>query len=640
MEIEAKFTLSNRETFERLRALDRLCGYELSAPTVHEVHDTYFDTAERRVLAAGYTFRQRTSPHRVTITLKALTPSAQTVHRREECELTLTGDASVDDLPMGPLRERLQHLTRDSALTALVELHQKRHVRSLMQAERKVAELSLDEIVFILGNRRQAALELEIELGEQGKEEDLVNLTSCLQHEWGLEPQPQSKFERALALTERFKTCGMLRQSERDLLVRFATVQGRCARRARALLALDEGKPVREAAKIAPLSPKRVRYWLNQFRKQRLQIFRPHVPVSATPHAGVSSALEGDPQLTEAAMVEPMPNDTERRLPVRPGLEPDDPMAEAARKTLSFHLQQMLYYEPGTRKGEDPEHLHDMRVATRRMRAALRIFEGYLDLKDIAPFVKGLRRTGRMLGTVRDLDVFGEKTEAYLGTLSPEQRTALDPLLAVWNRRREVARQEMLAYLDSQRYRQFKEGFGQFLQKPEAGALPAFTKTGQPRPHRLRHVVPLIIHERFAAVRAYGEWVEIPDAPLDQYHRLRIAAKELRYALEFFREVLGPETKTLIGTMKDLQDHLGCLQDAVVACNLLRDFLTWGTWGQPTDHSQPWPGTPVLAPGVATYLAVRQTEIQNLVKAFPEVWARVQSQDLAYTVELALRPLW
>ena len=54
-------------------------------------------------------------------------------------------------------------------------------------------------------------------------------------------------------------------------------------------------------------------------------------------------------------------------------------MDEAARKTLLFHFERMLKHEPGTREGEDAEELHDMRVATRRMRAALRVFDGYID---------------------------------------------------------------------------------------------------------------------------------------------------------------------------------------------------------------------------------------------------------------------
>ena len=99
-------------------------------------------------------------------------------------------------------------------------------------------------------------------------------------------------------------------------------------------------------------------------------------------------------------------------------------------------------------------------------------------------------------------------------------------------------------------------------------------------------------------------------------------------ALEFLEEVLGVEAKVLIKEIKVLQDHLGDLQDAVVASNLLRDFLTWGTWGHAeTKKAIPLPIAPVVAPGVATYLAARQAELQDLPASFAQVWARIQSPD-------------
>jgi len=125
-----------------------------------------------------------------------------------------------------------------------------------------------------------------------------------------------------------------------------------------------------------------------------------------------------------------------------------------------------------------------------------------------------------------------------------------------------------------------------------------------------------------------------PDVPLERLHQLRIAAKGLRYTVEYFRDVLGLEAKGIIGQIKVLQDHLGDLQDAVVASNLLRDFLTWGTWGQVGAEKGEWPraAQPVIAPGVAAYLAARQMELQRLVETFPQVWARFQSHDFGRSV--------
>jgi CHAD domain-containing protein len=300
----------------------------------------------------------------------------------------------------------------------------------------------------------------------------------------------------------------------------------------------------------------------------------------------------------------------------------------------------MLDHEAGTRKGKDIEELHDMRVATRRMRAAMQVYGEYLDRKQMGPYVKGLRRTGRALGAVRDLDVFHEKMQHYLDTLPAAQQDDLDPLLVAWRAQREVARRRMLDYLDSDRYVRFKTEFSAFLKKKDAGSLSTFGGEGEPIPYRLLHVVPVAVHGRLAAVRAYDEWVTGPDVPLERLHQLRIACKALRYALEFFEEVLGPEAKELIDTVKKVQDHLGDLQDAVVACNLLRDFLTWGTWGRQGREQADWPSEPVVAPGVATYMAARQKEIQHLVDSFPKVWSKIRSGGFHSKLEAALSVLW
>ncbi|MCX7838651.1 MAG: CHAD domain-containing protein [Anaerolineae bacterium] len=307
-----------------------------------------------------------------------------------------------------------------------------------------------------------------------------------------------------------------------------------------------------------------------------------------------------------------------------PKIRLDDTMAEAARKTLRLHWNRMLEHEAGARAGVDSEEVHDMRVATRRMRAALRVFDEFLDADAFKPFAKRLRRTARALGAVRDLDVFREKTQRYLATLPDERRVDLEPLWAVWQSEYQRARAELLAWLDSEAYTQFKTEFDEFLRTPGAGAAPTETEDGEPRAHRVRDVLPMILLRAWADVHAYAELVTQPNVSVERLHQLRIAAKGLRYTLEFFADVLGEEAQPLIGQIRQLQDHLGNLQDAVVACNHLRDFLTWGEWTHPTDKSVRPPRALVVAPGVAAYLAARQNEIHTLIQTFPNVWSPIQ----------------
>ncbi len=96
----------------------------------------------------------------------------------------------------------------------------------------------------------------------------------------------------------------------------------------------------------------------------------------------------------------------------------------------------------------------------------------------------------------------------------------------------------MLDYLDGKKYARFKERFGEFVETEGLGSLP-LAQDGEPHPYRVRHVAPVAIYERLAAVRAYDEWVTVPNPPVTRLHALRIVCKRLRYALEFFREVSG-----------------------------------------------------------------------------------------------------
>jgi CHAD domain-containing protein len=291
-------------------------------------------------------------------------------------------------------------------------------------------------------------------------------------------------------------------------------------------------------------------------------------------------------------------------------------MSEAGRKVLHFHFARMLKHEPGTRAGEDIEELHDMRVATRRMRAALRVFGTYLKARAVRPYVVGLRRTARALGAVRDLDVFMHKARIYLETLPPEQGQDLDPLLAMWQAEREQAREEMLTYLDGAKYRDFVQGFQLFLERPGAGARKM--KGFPPEPTEMRHVAPQLIYARWAGVQAFDRLLD--GASVAVLHALRIECKRLRYTLEFFREVLGAEAKEVIAEVVQLQDHLGNLNDADVANALLSEFL-FASPGPPASDR-------VIAPGVVSYLAAKQRELQMLIETFPRTWKRFNRPEV------------
>jgi transposase-like protein len=198
------------------------------------------------------------------------------------------------------------------------------------------------------------------------------------------------------------------------------------ARRAQIILLSAEGSPAAHIATVTALSTAQVYHWRREWKKQRLQIFPDQIPVD-TPAAEVEA--------------KPRPGVDGPRLPLelRPtvGMLPDDAMAEAARKALLFNFERMLRHEPGVRLGENIEAVHDMRVATRRMRSAFRLFKPFFKSNAIKPYVHGLRDTAAALGDVRDLDVFMEKAQVYRQN-HPDVDLSL--LFQVWENRLDKAR--------------------------------------------------------------------------------------------------------------------------------------------------------------------------------------------------------
>ena len=578
LEIEAKFQISGEETFQQLLEVETLAGFRLGPASIANLHDRYLETKDRALQAGGYACRLRTADGSILATVKGLGGASGAVHRRVEHEVELPETQPPQEWPPGTAQDMVLQLCGTETLTTLFEIKQTRSNRLLYDGNRRVAEASLDRVRIFLGNTESATFfEFEAELLPEGCEKDLGRIVKELEEVWGLVPESRSKYERGLALES---------TGNRPL----AVVQAAIEAKNQSSLAMENSMEDLRPAGTGETS---------------IEVALP-APAAPEVDNGVQAASEPGILLKQ------------------PGVEPGDPMSEAGRKVLRFHFQRMLHHEPGTRMGEDIEALHDMRVATRRMRAAFQVFGDQYEAKAIAPYRKGLKRTGRALGPVRDLDVFRAKIQTYLHSLPEAQQGSMDGLLLVLEERREVARDRMVAHLDSERYRRLVDEFGTFLETPGMGSLPVGLHDSRPRPYRVRHVAPTSVYQRLADVRAYDEWVQDADPPLTRLHALRIACKRLRYTLEFFREVLGPKTKSVIRKIVVMQDHLGALQDTVVASSILVEYLRWGTWGQ--DLPQVLPGTEhvVADPGVSAYLAAQKAEMQHLLETFPKAWRKLQ----------------
>ena len=258
-------------------------------------------------------------------------------------------------------------------------------------------------------------------------------------------------------------------------------------------------------------------------------------------------------------------------IPGTPDLGPTDISAGSTMGDLAFavlrrQLAVVRAKEPGTRLGEDPEELHDMRVATRRLRAALSLFDGVLPVR-AQVFREELGWLGRLLGAVRDLDV---QLQGLAGLSSavdaPDGHDPMVELSALLEREREAARGDMLNGLDSVRWERLAKGLTAMAQQGPARRSLA---TRVPAEIGLPELVFRRHHKvRKAATRARQTGI------VTDFHALRIRCKRLRYALEFSSEVYGGKTSRFVRELTVLQDELGEMQDAEVASLQLADLAT------------------------------------------------------------------
>jgi triphosphatase len=319
-----------------------------------------------------------------------------------------------------------------------------------------------------------------------------------------------------------------------------------------------------------------------------------------------SSGSSGSPGASGPAAAAPEPP----RLIVgkTPGVTADDLLAEAGRKVLRFHLARMLAKEAGTRTGEQSEDLHGMRVATRRMRAAWRVYGDAFRIGRTKRLRGRLREVAGRLGAVRDLDVLVEALEAHRTSLPAAEGAALAPLVEAWSANREAARVLLLRALDAPWYGRFVEEYRAFVVTEGAGARPAISPVA---PHRVRDMAASRIWLSYEQVRGYEPVLRWAD--VETLHDLRIAAKWLRYTMEFFREAMGPEVESCIAKVVALQDHLGWLHDADVTIALTRQFLV--------ERSQTLSTAQVDA--ISTYLHGRERELEHLRRTVGIPWRGV-----------------
>jgi CHAD domain-containing protein len=284
---------------------------------------------------------------------------------------------------------------------------------------------------------------------------------------------------------------------------------------------------------------------------------------------------------------------------------PCDPTAHLLRAALDTRLRALVAHDPGTRVGEDPEELHQMRVAVRRMRATLKAARPLLERTWADDLRAELGWLGRALGPVRDADVLIERLRGRAAAFDEGNREAVETLIEALVDDRETARAEMLAVLGSRRYTALLRRLATAVSRP------------LPTP-RCRVAAPPLVelvrteYRRLSkAVRAAGE-----DPPDEVLHDLRIRGKRLRYTGELAAASGRKPVRKLVESTVALQDVLGEHQDACVTQR--RVMLLLDGLGDVVDVSVAFVAGRLVEREEVNRMATRQ--------AWPAAWQQVQHQ--------------
>lgn len=269
------------------------------------------------------------------------------------------------------------------------------------------------------------------------------------------------------------------------------------------------------------------------------------------------------------------------------------PPGEALGLALAADYRALLAHDPGTRRGEEPEHLHQLRVATRRLRAFLRAARPLVDREWAESLREELGWLGGHLGPARDLDVMRDRLRAEVAALG-DDAAAAEGLITGLEADRAEAYRDVVETLQGERYLALLDRLETAAEPPLSGEEKTLTKIFHREAKRMR--------------RTFAELGADPED--DALHASRIAVKRARYAADLAAHELGKPGAKFVAVAKQLQDILGDHQDAVVAQERIREWA----------ESAPDPESGFAA---GRLVQLERDRMAAARAAWPETWKRL-----------------
>ena len=238
------------------------------------------------------------------------------------------------------------------------------------------------------------------------------------------------------------------------------------------------------------------------------------------------------------------------QVPVRSS----DPQVRRLEGQVAKQHRSLLRYDVGTRIGSDPESLHQLRVASRRLRAFLAVARDLVDSEWAGQIKEGMRDLGRASNDARDLDVLLGNLREEIRRLDVRDQAAGAALIHKLEDERGELQRALVAALDSGAYERVLDQL----------ALPVVPSAATPAP-KLDALAARELRRLAVRVRRLGK-----RPAEDALHALRIKVKRVRYATELGGKPSKKQTERVIASATRMQDILGAHQDAAVTEERLR----------------------------------------------------------------------
>jgi len=261
-------------------------------------------------------------------------------------------------------------------------------------------------------------------------------------------------------------------------------------------------------------------------------------------------------------------------------------LGDAASEAIEKYFRKTVEHEAEVLKDKDAEELHQMRVGLRRLRSAVTGFAPVLDLPKEASEGK-IGKVGRILGTLRDLDVMLESLQnTYYPNLPAYEQKVLDKALLYLLKQRHRALKGVREVLEHKTYQSLKESIENWLDHPQYRAIEHLSIAEVLPDLRLPQVSEFFLHPAWLLGTEYEEGkVKVADdlnaEAVEQklaaegtiLHDLRKQAKRVRYLMNLFGDFYGESYEVYVEDVKAVQECLGDIQDSEVLGEFLTDFV-------------------------------------------------------------------